>query len=128
MGLSKIMLASLAEAEYIDPTPIQAGLIPRALEGIDLMGQAQTGTGKTAAFVLAMLSRVDTSKPYPQVKLVLKSYYPICIIYLSLCVFERYSSKLQLNSYCRFCAFRRLTSLPFKPEKLRAGCLNLRRN
>jgi ATP-dependent RNA helicase DeaD len=59
MGLSRVMLASLAEAEYIDPTPIQAGLIPQALKGIDLMGQAQTGTGKTAAFGIPILERLE---------------------------------------------------------------------
>ena len=58
MGLTKLMLASLDEAEYLDPTPIQAGLIPRALEGTDMMGQAQTGTGKTAAFCIPILERL----------------------------------------------------------------------
>ena len=51
LGLSEPMLAALAKAEYLEPTPIQAGLIPRALAGIDVLGQARTGTGKTAAFV-----------------------------------------------------------------------------
>ncbi len=60
MGLSKTMLAALNEAEYLDPTPIQAGLIPRALEDIDLMGQAQTGTGKTAAFCIPILERLKS--------------------------------------------------------------------
>lgn len=60
MGLSKVMLASLNEAEYLDPTPIQAGLIPRAIEGVDLMGQAQTGTGKTAAFCIPILERLQS--------------------------------------------------------------------
>ena len=59
MGLSKVMLAALDEAEYLEPTPIQAGLIPRALEGVDLMGQAQTGTGKTAAFCIPILERLQ---------------------------------------------------------------------
>jgi ATP-dependent RNA helicase DeaD len=59
MSLSKIMLASLAEAEYVEPTPIQAGLIPRALAGIDLMGQARTGTGKTAAFCIPILEQLQ---------------------------------------------------------------------
>ena len=45
------MLAALDKADYLEPTPIQAGLIPRALEGVDVLGQARTGTGKTAAFV-----------------------------------------------------------------------------
>lgn len=65
MGLSKIMLASLKEAEYLDPTPIQAGLIPRALEGIDLMGQAQTGTGKTAAFCIPILEHIKPHSELP---------------------------------------------------------------
>jgi ATP-dependent RNA helicase DeaD len=59
MGLSRAMLASLAEAGYIDPTPIQAGLIPQALKGVDLMGQAQTGTGKTAAFGIPILEQLE---------------------------------------------------------------------
>ena len=58
MGLSKVMLTALDAAEYLEPTPIQAGLIPRALEGIDLMGQAQTGTGKTAAFCIPILEKL----------------------------------------------------------------------
>lgn len=58
MGLSKVMMAALAEAGYVDPTPIQAGLIPRAIAGIDLMGQARTGTGKTAAFCIPLLERI----------------------------------------------------------------------
>jgi len=52
------MLAALDEAEYLEPTPIQAGLIPRALAGVDVMGQAQTGTGKTAAFVIPILEKL----------------------------------------------------------------------
>ncbi len=59
MSLSEAMLASLAEAEYVDPTPIQAGLIPRAIAGVDVMGQAQTGTGKTAAFCIPLLERIE---------------------------------------------------------------------
>ncbi|MEN6457497.1 MAG: DEAD/DEAH box helicase [Thermoguttaceae bacterium] len=53
------MLASLREAEYLEPTPIQAGLIPRALAGVDLMGQARTGTGKTAAFCIPILEKLE---------------------------------------------------------------------
>ncbi len=56
------MLAALGKAGYIEPTPIQAGLIPRALEGVDLMGQARTGTGKTAAFVIPILERLQHGK------------------------------------------------------------------
>ena len=53
------MLSALVKVEYLRPTPIQAGLIPRALAGIDVLGQARTGTGKTAAFAIPILERFD---------------------------------------------------------------------
>ena len=59
LGLSAATLAALEKAGYTQPTPVQAGLIPRALTGADVMGQARTGTGKTAAFVLPILERVS---------------------------------------------------------------------
>jgi ATP-dependent RNA helicase DeaD len=52
------MLASLERAAYLEPTPVQAGIIPRALEGGDILGQARTGTGKTAAFAIPIIERV----------------------------------------------------------------------
>jgi ATP-dependent RNA helicase DeaD len=55
------------EIGYETPTPIQARSIPPLLEGRDLLGQAQTGTGKTAAFALPLLSRLDLAARYPQV-------------------------------------------------------------
>ena len=67
LGLSPLMLTALAQAEYTEPTPVQAGLIPRALQGSDLLGQARTGTGKTAAFAIPILERVERSKQgFPQ--------------------------------------------------------------
>ncbi len=58
LGLSAVTLAAVDRAGYTTPTPVQAGLIPRALTGIDVLGQARTGTGKTASFVLPILERV----------------------------------------------------------------------
>ena len=58
LGLSDVMLAALAQAGYQTPTPVQAGLIPRALTGIDVVGQARTGTGKTASFVIPILEQM----------------------------------------------------------------------
>ncbi|HEX3997916.1 MAG TPA: DEAD/DEAH box helicase [Pirellulales bacterium] len=58
LSLSPVMLEALAKAEYLRPTPVQAGLIPRALLGIDVLAQARTGTGKTAAFVIPILERL----------------------------------------------------------------------
>jgi ATP-dependent RNA helicase DeaD len=59
LDLSRTMLAALKRAEYEKPTPIQAGLIPRALEEVDIVGQARTGTGKTAAFVIPIIECMD---------------------------------------------------------------------
>jgi len=54
------MLASLDAAGYHTPSPVQAGMIPRALEGADLLGQARTGTGKTAAFAIPILEKIGS--------------------------------------------------------------------
>ncbi|MEX2181495.1 MAG: DEAD/DEAH box helicase [Gemmatimonadaceae bacterium] len=58
LGLSDPMLASLVAAGYERPTPIQAQAVPLALQGRDLMGLAQTGTGKTAAFTIPIIERL----------------------------------------------------------------------
>jgi ATP-dependent RNA helicase DeaD len=58
LGLSAATLAAVDHAGYSVPTPVQAGLIPRALAGVDVLGQARTGTGKTASFVLPILERM----------------------------------------------------------------------
>ena len=62
LSLSEPMLGALRKADYLEPTPIQAGLIPRALAGVDVMGQARTGTGKTAAFAIPIIERLKPSK------------------------------------------------------------------
>ena len=59
LGLSDAILSAVSEAGYNQPTPIQAGAIPLLLAGHDIIGQARTGTGKTAAFALPMLSAID---------------------------------------------------------------------
>ncbi len=67
LSLSSSVLAALDRAAYVEPTPIQAALIPAALSGRDVIGQAQTGTGKTAAFLLPFLDRwQDRPEPGPQ--------------------------------------------------------------
>jgi len=58
LGLSEPMLASLRKAGYTRPTPIQSQAVPLALKGRDLMGLAQTGTGKTAAFTIPIIERL----------------------------------------------------------------------
>jgi ATP-dependent RNA helicase RhlE len=63
LGLSPALLRALAENKYTTPTPIQAQAIPLALAGHDLLGGAQTGTGKTAAFGLPLLQRLSKQTP-----------------------------------------------------------------
>ncbi len=67
LGLAEPVLRALKELGYEAPTPVQAQCIPLLLEGRDLLGQAQTGTGKTAAFALPLISRIDANSPVPQV-------------------------------------------------------------
>ncbi len=62
LGLSEEITRSILDAGYTTPTPVQAQAIPIAVAGRDLIGSAQTGTGKTAAFVLPMLSRLTESR------------------------------------------------------------------
>lgn len=67
MALSKPILKALIDVGYETPSPIQTQTIPLLLEGRDVLGQAQTGTGKTAAFALPLLSRLDLKQQDPQV-------------------------------------------------------------
>ncbi|MEM9444766.1 MAG: DEAD/DEAH box helicase [Verrucomicrobiota bacterium] len=60
-GLEEKIVHGAQRLRYIDPTPIQAEAIPRILAGVDIIGSAQTGTGKTAAFVLPMLSKLKNT-------------------------------------------------------------------
>jgi len=62
LGLSQKVLAAVQTSGYTTPTPIQAQAIPPALQGRDILGIAQTGTGKTAAFTLPMLSRLESGR------------------------------------------------------------------
>ncbi|MEA3037250.1 MAG: ATP-dependent helicase RhlE [Sphingomonadales bacterium] len=66
LGLSQPVLQALALKEYKDATPIQAKAIPILLQGRDLLGIAQTGTGKTAAFMLPSIDRLTQSNKRPQ--------------------------------------------------------------
>lgn len=67
LALSEPVLQAVENAGYETPSPIQAKIIPFMLAGRDVLGQAQTGTGKTAAFALPILSQIVVSKKYPQV-------------------------------------------------------------
>ncbi len=62
LGLSQKVLKAVTESGYTVPTPIQAGAIPHAIAQKDILGIAQTGTGKTASFVLPMLTRLERGR------------------------------------------------------------------
>jgi ATP-dependent RNA helicase DeaD len=65
-GLHPQIAQALTERGYTTPTPIQAGMIPLMLSGADVIGQAQTGTGKTAAFALPILQNLEPGQKLPQ--------------------------------------------------------------
>ena len=65
-GLQPQLVQALVERGYTEPTPIQAGMIPLMLAGADVIGQAQTGTGKTAAFALPILQNLEPDQKLPQ--------------------------------------------------------------
>src|SRR5919201_4420217 len=62
LGLSEKVLSAVAAAGYTTPTPIQDQAIPHVLAGQDVLGIAQTGTGKTAAFTLPMLTKLEKGR------------------------------------------------------------------
>src|SRR5246500_2519390 len=78
LGLPPAILDALVDVGYEEPSPIQAQAIPPLLEGLDVIGQAQTGSGKTAAFGLPMLSYVDPEEDDVQ-GLVLTPTRELCI-------------------------------------------------
>ncbi|MFZ7094899.1 DEAD/DEAH box helicase [Luteimonas dalianensis] len=66
LALPEPLMRALADVGYESPSPIQAATIPPLLQGRDVLGQAQTGTGKTAAFALPILAQLDASARKPQ--------------------------------------------------------------
>jgi ATP-dependent RNA helicase DeaD len=67
LNLPAPLLQVLDELGYETPTPVQAECIPHLLKGLDLLGHAPTGTGKTAAFALPLITRLDLANPKVQV-------------------------------------------------------------
>jgi len=92
LGLGPAMLKALADVGYETPSRIQAATIPQLLAGADVVGLAQTGTGKTAAFALPILDRLDLKQKTPQA-LVLA---PTRELALQVCeAFERYAAHVR---------------------------------
>lgn len=91
LALGELVLEALRDLGYEQPTPIQAQTIPHLLDGRDLVGQAQTGTGKTAAFALPFLSQIEVDNPSVQ-GLILA---PTRELAIQVCAaLERYASKI----------------------------------
>src|SRR5690606_39271899 len=67
LGIKPAILSAIEKVGYEEPSPIQAQAIPLIMSGHDMIGQAQTGTGKTAAFALPVLSKIDPQLMEPQV-------------------------------------------------------------
>lgn len=91
LPLAEPVLRALTDVGYESPSPIQAATIPPLLEGRDVLGQAATGTGKTAAFALPALSRLDLDRNRPQV-LVLAPTRELAIQVAE--AFQRYAAHL----------------------------------
>ena len=91
LGLDAKVLKAVTEVGYEVPSPIQAATIPPLLEGRDVMGLAQTGTGKTAAFALPILSNLDLKQKTPQA-LVLAPTRELALQVSE--AFERYAARL----------------------------------
>ncbi|MFF3028097.1 MULTISPECIES: DEAD/DEAH box helicase [Microbacterium] len=92
LGITGPVLKAIKDLGYETPSPIQAATIPTLLAGRDVVGMAQTGTGKTAAFALPVLERLDISQKTPQA-LVLA---PTRELALQVCeAFESYASKMK---------------------------------
>ncbi len=92
LGLNDSLVRAVERCGYRTPTPIQAETIPLILEGRDVLGQAQTGTGKTAAFALPLLQRINISDRRPQV-LVLTPTRELAIQVAE--AFENYASEIR---------------------------------
>jgi len=93
LGLSDPVMKGLAEIGYESPSPIQAAIIPHVLEGRDVIGQAQTGTGKTAAFALPLLSKIDLKRTKKPQVIVLTPTRELAIQVAE--AFQKYASKLK---------------------------------
>ena len=91
LGIHPAVLSAIVAAGYEEPSPIQAQAIPVILNGHDMIGQAQTGTGKTAAFCLPMLSKIDPARREPQA-LILAPTRELALQVATAC--ETYSSQL----------------------------------
>lgn len=117
MGLSKEMVAKLHEVGYEKPSPVQAGLIPLAMEEYDLIGQSQTGTGKTAAFAIPILEQLDLGlKPALPQALILTPTRELAV------QVENEITKLVPNNEVRCCCLYGGRPIKTQINQLKNGC------
>jgi ATP-dependent RNA helicase DeaD len=115
MGLGEPTLKALEQVEYHTPTPIQEQLIPLALTGVDCIGQARTGTGKTAAFVIPILERLLPGERRVQALVLVPTRE------LAQQVYEE-GVRLAKGRRCRLVALYGGAPIRGQIEKLRRGC------
>ncbi|GIW78275.1 MAG: hypothetical protein KatS3mg105_0082 [Gemmatales bacterium] len=116
LKLSAPVLRALAKAKYKQPSPIQAAVVPLALSGADVIGQAQTGTGKTAAFLLPFLNNwKDKGLPGPEA-LVLAPTRELVVQ-----VAEE-AQKLAPNRHCKTLAIYGGQRIRGQLQQLKQGC------
>ena len=103
LGIEPSILRALKEVGYGQPTPIQRKAIPAALAGRDLLGCAQTGTGKTAAFSIPMLQRMGKPRPgeeRPVRGLILTPTRELALqIFENICQYSRYTGRVPAVIY-----------------------------
>lgn len=114
MGLSRKMLSAVHKAGFEKPSAIQAAFIPIAIEGVDCIGQARTGTGKTAAFVIPILEQIDHEAKNPQA-LVLTPTRELCQQVAD------QVTKLSVNHPCRIACIVGGKSIHQQVETLKRG-------
>jgi ATP-dependent RNA helicase DeaD len=116
LSLSTPVLEALDRAGYREPTPIQAAFIPEALTGRDVIGQAQTGTGKTAAFLLPFLNHWrDDNRPGPQAIVLAPTRELVVQV-------AEEASKLSPNNHCRAVAIYGGQRFNSQLAQLKRGC------
>ena len=101
LGISKEILQAVEEMGYTQPSPIQEQAIPYVLEGHDVIGQAQTGTGKTAAFAIPIIDLVDPEFNKPQAIILCPTRE------LAVQVEGEFQKTIQVPSQNHFCSYLR---------------------
>ena len=126
-GLAEPITRALSEEKYVTPTPIQAKAIPLLVGGRDLIGIAQTGTGKTAAFALPILNRLAANRIRPERKscrvLVLSPNQALpgyCVLYSLDHVAEPFelAADLQREFFAQLLAAARAIATLYRPAKV----------